>query len=160
MRDPLVPRLDEFEVELDLELVAEDQLVGAAGEHAEVDAEFAAAQGAGGAEPDVPLVLPGELLGAGPRRFTEPRREIEAISQRMLTLTLRKLERDGLVQRTVYPVVAPRVEYRLTELGRTLLESIQSIVNWTLTHRGEITAARAAYDARDGVVMAGDRVIG
>ena len=89
------------------------------------------------------------LLGAGPRRFTELRREIGAISQRMLTLTLRQLERDGLVQRTVYPVVPPRVEYRLTDLGGTLLESIQSIVNWTLAHRGEINAARAAYDARE-----------
>jgi DNA-binding HxlR family transcriptional regulator len=89
------------------------------------------------------------LLGGGPRRFSELRREIGAISQRMLTLTLRQLERDGLVQRTVYPVVPPRVEYRLTPLGGTLLESIQSIVNWTLTHREEINAARAAYDARE-----------
>ena len=90
-----------------------------------------------------------------PRRFMELRREVGAISQRMLTLTLRQLERDGLVQRTVYPVVPPRVEYRLTPLGGTLLESIQAIVTWTLAHREEIALARAAYDARAGVGVAG-----
>lgn len=88
------------------------------------------------------------LLGAGPRRFMELRREIGSISQRMLTLTLRHLERDGLVQRTVYAVVPPRVEYRLTPLGGTLLESIQAIVLWTLAHRTEIAEARDRYDQR------------
>lgn len=88
------------------------------------------------------------MLGPGPRRFMELRRDIGQISQRMLTLTLRQLERDGLVQRTVFPVIPPRVEYRLTSLGETLLESIQGIVSWTLDHRVEIVAARAAYDAR------------
>ncbi len=91
------------------------------------------------------------LLGGGTRRFTELRREINEISQRMLTLTLRHLERDGLVERTVYPVVPPRVEYRLTPLGVTLLDTIQALVAWTMAHRDEIAAAREAYDARVGV---------
>jgi DNA-binding HxlR family transcriptional regulator len=90
------------------------------------------------------------LLGRGTRRFSELRREIDEISQRMLTLTLRHLERDGLVERTVYPVVPPRVEYRLTPLGATLLETIQALVTWTVEHREEIASARAAYDARVG----------
>ena len=78
-----------------------------------------------------------ELLGTGSRRFTEIHREIDEISQRMLTLTLRHLERDGLVTRTVHPVVPPRVDYALTDLGRRLR-----------AHRGEIAAARTGYDAR------------
>lgn len=88
------------------------------------------------------------LLGRGTRRFSELRREIDEISQRMLTLTLRHLERDGLVERTVYPVVPPRVEYRLTPLGATLLDTIQALVAWTTAHREEVAAARVAYDAR------------
>ena len=88
------------------------------------------------------------LLDQGTRRFTELRREVEGISQRMLTLTLRQLERDGLVERTVYPVVPPKVEYRLTELGSTLLDSVRGLVGWAMAHRGEVAAARAAYDAR------------
>lgn len=88
------------------------------------------------------------LLGGGTRRFSEMRREIDQISQRMLTLTLRQLERDGLVERTVYPVVPPRVEYRLTPLGETLLETTRALVRWTSNHIDEIAAARAAYDAR------------
>jgi DNA-binding HxlR family transcriptional regulator len=89
------------------------------------------------------------ILDGGTRRFSELRREIEGISQRMLTLTLRQLERDGLVSRTVYPVVPPRVEYRLTELGATLHQSVQSLVTWAAEHRAEVTKARAAYDARE-----------
>ena len=81
-------------------------------------------------------------------RFTELRREIDGISQRMLTVTLRQLERDGLVKRTVYPVVPPRVEYELTALGGTLHETIRSLVTWTERHQGEIAAARADYDSR------------
>jgi DNA-binding HxlR family transcriptional regulator len=88
------------------------------------------------------------MLGSGPLRFMELRRQIGSISQRMLTLTLRHLERDGLVQRTVYPTIPPKVEYRLTALGGTLLESIQAIVLWTLEHREEIAKSRAKYDAR------------
>jgi DNA-binding HxlR family transcriptional regulator len=89
-----------------------------------------------------------ELLGDRTRRFTELRREIDGISQRMLTLTVRQLERDGLVRRTVYPVVPPRVEYDLTPLGISLLEMIQPLVAWTRAHRAEIAAARTAYDQR------------
>jgi DNA-binding HxlR family transcriptional regulator len=87
-----------------------------------------------------------ELLGEGTRRFTELRREIDGISQRMLTRTLRQLERDGLVHRTVYPVVPPRVDYELTPLGATLLDTIAPLVAWARAHRDEIAAARAAYD--------------
>jgi DNA-binding HxlR family transcriptional regulator len=94
------------------------------------------------------------ILGSGPRRFMELRREIGSISQRMLTLTLRHLERDGLVQRTVYPTIPPKVEYRLTALGETLLESIKAIVLWTLEHREEIAKSRAEYDARTADVEA------
>lgn len=88
------------------------------------------------------------ILGAGPLRFMELRREIGSISQRMLTLTLRHLERDGLVLRTHYPTIPPRVEYQLTPLGESLLESIQAIVHWSLEHRQEIAEAREKYDAR------------
>src|ERR1700677_101071 len=86
------------------------------------------------------------MLDQGTRRFTELRREIEGISQRMLTLTLRQLERDGLVGRTVYPVVPPKVEYELTELGGTLLTAIQSLVTWAIDHRLEVAGARETYD--------------
>ena len=88
------------------------------------------------------------MLDRGTQRFTELRREIEGISQRMLALTLRQLERDGLVKRTVYPVVPPKVEYELTDLGSTLLESVRGLVSWAQEHRGQVAAARAEYDAR------------
>jgi DNA-binding HxlR family transcriptional regulator len=88
------------------------------------------------------------VLADGVRRFTELRREIDGISQRMLTLTLRQLEREGLVRRTVFAVVPPRVDYQLTPLGSTLLDTIQSLVAWAGKHGHEIAAARAAYDAR------------
>jgi DNA-binding HxlR family transcriptional regulator len=88
------------------------------------------------------------LLDAGPRRFTELQRLIDGISQRMLAVTLRQLERDGLVRRTVYPVVPPRVDYELTDLGASLLETTQALVSWTERHQNEIAAARSAYDAR------------
>ncbi|MCU1466541.1 MAG: transcriptional regulator [Actinomycetia bacterium] len=88
------------------------------------------------------------LLADCTRRFSELRREIDGISQRMLTLTLRQLEREGLVTRTVFPVVPPRVDYELTELGSTLLDTIQALVAWAGKHGNEIVAARAAYDAR------------
>ncbi|GAA2107903.1 winged helix-turn-helix transcriptional regulator [Actinomadura alba] len=81
-------------------------------------------------------------------RFTELRRSIDGISQRMLSRTLRHLERDGLVHRTVHPVVPPRVDYELTPLGTTLHATIRSLVTWTEAHQNEIAAARAAYDAR------------
>jgi DNA-binding HxlR family transcriptional regulator len=88
------------------------------------------------------------LLADRVRRFSELRREIDGISQRMLTLTLRQLEREGLVTRTVFPVVPPRVDYALTPLGSTLLDTIQTLVAWAGEHGNEIIAARAAYDAR------------
>ena len=89
-----------------------------------------------------------ELLGEGTQRFTELRHQIDGISQRMLTLTLRRLERDGLVRRTVHPVVPPRVDYDLTPLGATLLDAVEPLVAWTREHRDMIAAARAAYDAQ------------
>jgi DNA-binding HxlR family transcriptional regulator len=87
-----------------------------------------------------------ELLGEGTQRFSELRREIDGISQRMLTLTLRRLERDGLVRRTVHPVVPPRVDYDLTPLGGTLLDAVAPLVAWTRDHRAEIAAARTGFD--------------
>ncbi|GAB3756300.1 winged helix-turn-helix transcriptional regulator [Microlunatus parietis] len=81
-------------------------------------------------------------------RFTELRRRIDGVSQRMLAVTLRHLERDGLVKRTVHPVVPPRVDYELTPLGRSLHATIQALVDWTETHQGEIAAARSNYDER------------
>lgn len=89
-----------------------------------------------------------ELLGQDTQRFTGLRRQIDGISQRMLTLTLRRLERDGLVRRTVHPVVPPRVDYDLTPLGATLLDAIEPLVAWTREHRDTIAAARIDYDAR------------
>jgi len=88
------------------------------------------------------------LLDDRTLRFSELRREIDGVSQRMLTLTLRQLERDGIVRRTVYPVVPPRVDYDLTPLGRSLHDTIQALVTWTEAHQTEIAAAREAYDAR------------
>ena len=89
------------------------------------------------------------LLDRRKLRFTELRREIDGISQRMLTVTLRQLERDGLVKRTVHPVVPPRVDYELTPLGGTLHTTIRSLVMWTELHQNEIAVAREAYDARE-----------
>ena len=88
------------------------------------------------------------LLDRRTLRFTELRREIDGVSQRMLTVTLRQLERDGLVRRTVHPVVPPRVDYALTPLGSTLHTTIQALVTWTEAHQNEIAASRADYDAR------------
>jgi DNA-binding HxlR family transcriptional regulator len=88
------------------------------------------------------------LLDRRRMRFTELRREIDGVSQRMLTVTLRQLERDGLVRRTVHPVVPPRVEYELTPLGMSLHETVQALVTWTDAHQREIAAARSAYDTR------------
>ena len=87
------------------------------------------------------------LLGNGPQRFSELRRSIEGISQRMLTLTLRGLERDGLVTRTVLPTTPPRVDYALTRLGRTLLEPVRALATWAEKHREEIQGARDKFDA-------------
>ncbi|WP_106400184.1 winged helix-turn-helix transcriptional regulator [Actinocorallia populi] len=88
------------------------------------------------------------LLDKHSLRFTELRRMIDGVSQRMLTRTLRHLERDGLVSRTVHPTVPPRVDYALTPLGATLHTTIRALVTWTEEHQNQIAAARTAYDAR------------
>ena len=87
------------------------------------------------------------LLGDEPKRFNEMRRLVGGISQRMLTLTLRGLERDGFVRRTVYPTVPPRVEYELTALGRSLREPISQLGEWAFAHRKQVEKARVAFDA-------------
>src|SRR5437588_8423842 len=92
-------------------------------------------------------VLVVTTLGEGPRRFNELRREIPSVSQRMLTLTLRNLERDGLVSRTVTPSIPPRVDYALTEMGRSLLPPISGLTHWAMENVGAIHAAQARYDA-------------
>jgi DNA-binding HxlR family transcriptional regulator len=79
-------------------------------------------------------------------RFNELRHSIGGISQRMLTLTLRNLERDGLVTRTVFPEIPPRVEYQLTELGRTLTDPLDTLWNWAALHMASVNEARANYD--------------
>ena len=91
-------------------------------------------------------VLVVSTLGAGPKRFNELRRALGSISQRMLTLTLRALERDGLVTRTVFPTVPPRVDYELTDLGRSLLEPVSGLGLWARTHRSHIQEARRRFD--------------
>jgi DNA-binding HxlR family transcriptional regulator len=86
-------------------------------------------------------------LGNGPKRFNEIRRALGSISQRMLTLTLRALERDGLVTRTVFPTIPPKVEYALTKLGRSLLEPVSGIGLWARQNRQSIEEARKRFDA-------------
>ena len=85
-------------------------------------------------------------LGKKTMRFNELRHTIGGISQRMLTLTLRNLERDGLVTRTVYPEIPPRVEYALTDLGKTLTEPLDALWNWAAKHQDEVKKARGSYD--------------
>ncbi|MFG3119846.1 winged helix-turn-helix transcriptional regulator [Streptomyces sp. NPDC048197] len=87
-------------------------------------------------------------LTPGTKRFKELQRAIPGnISQRMLTLTVRRLERDGLVKRTVYPTVPPQVEYELTELGRSLTHLVKALADWSIAHRPAIAASQAAWDA-------------
>ncbi|MGD9965287.1 MAG: winged helix-turn-helix transcriptional regulator [Hyphomonadaceae bacterium] len=88
-------------------------------------------------------------LGESPRRFNEIKKIIGGISQRMLTLTLRNLERDGLVSRTVTPTVPPRVDYALTDLGRDLLVPVSALGEWAIAHTPCIEAARARFDAAE-----------
>jgi DNA-binding HxlR family transcriptional regulator len=88
------------------------------------------------------------ILGAGTKRFSDLRREVEAITPRMLTVTLRTLERDGLVSRKVYAVVPPRVEYTLTQMGETLVDAVAPLMGWGNTHLSQIEDARSAYDRR------------
>src|SRR6201996_844743 len=86
-------------------------------------------------------------LGPRAMRFNELKREIGGISQRMLTLTLRGLERDGLVTRTVFPTIPPRVDYELTALGRSLLVPVKALGDWALNNIGKIDAARVKFDS-------------
>ena len=86
------------------------------------------------------------LLGSGRKRFNEMRRLVRGISQRMLTLTLRGLERDGLVTRTVFPTIPPRVDYELTALGTSLLLPISGLGEWAYANRTKIEAARSRFD--------------
>lgn len=88
------------------------------------------------------------VLRDGPRRPSQLQARIEHISQKMLTQTLRELERDGLVARRVYPVVPPKVEYELTELGRSLEEIVTALGGWAQDRLPEVLAARQAYDTR------------
>lgn len=92
-------------------------------------------------------VLVVSTLGDGPKRFSELRRALGSISQRMLTLTLRALERDGMVTRTVFPTIPPRVDYALTDLGRSLLQPVSALSLWARTHRAAIEDARRQFDA-------------
>jgi DNA-binding HxlR family transcriptional regulator len=94
-------------------------------------------------------VLVVSTLGGGPKRFNELRKSLGSISQRMLTLTLRALERDGLVTRTVFPTMPPRVSYELTRLGRSLLQPVSELGTWARRNRGSIQQARAKFDARE-----------
>ncbi|WP_210438464.1 winged helix-turn-helix transcriptional regulator [Nocardioides xinjiangensis] len=86
-------------------------------------------------------------LSDGPHRFKAITERVDGISQKMLTQTLRGLERDGLVKRTVYPVVPPRVEYELTAAGRSLCEPLAALEEWAREHMSGVLAARATYDA-------------
>lgn len=88
-------------------------------------------------------------LSAGPMRFNELRRTVDGISQRMLTRTLRALERDGLVDRHVTPSTPPRVDYSLTALGRSLREPVAALGAWAMTHREAIDDSRCRFDARE-----------
>lgn len=95
-------------------------------------------------------VLVVSTLGEGPKRFNELRKALGSISQRMLTLTLRALERDGLVTRTVYPTIPPRVDYELTSLGCSLLDPVNTLSTWARKNRAAMDDARRKFDAADG----------
>jgi DNA-binding HxlR family transcriptional regulator len=88
------------------------------------------------------------MLGDGPMRFNEMRRTINGISQRMLTLTLRGLERDGFLTRTVFPTIPPRVDYELTHLGFSLLEPVRAMGQWAIQNAAVIEDARSRFDAK------------
>lgn len=89
------------------------------------------------------------LLSNGPMRFNEIRKSVGSISQRMLTLTLRGLERDGMVTRTVYPTIPPRVEYELTAMGRTLIEPVKAIGEWAIANRTQVEESRQEFDRQN-----------
>jgi DNA-binding HxlR family transcriptional regulator len=88
------------------------------------------------------------LLGDGPKRFNEIKKLVGGISQRMLTLTLRGLERDGLVTRTVFPTIPPRVDYELTALGRSLHQAVEPLGLWAQSHVPEIHKSRDKFDRK------------
>ncbi|MCG7506602.1 winged helix-turn-helix transcriptional regulator [Mesorhizobium retamae] len=85
-------------------------------------------------------------LGEGPHRFNELKHQIGNISQKMLTTTLRSLERDGFVTRTVFPTIPPRVDYELTDLGRELLIPVKGLAEWAIANAGRVSEARARFD--------------
>ena len=114
--------------------------------HTQPCAEIAATLSTVGDKWSVIIVM---YLATGPCRFNDLKRRIGGITQRMLTLALRKLERQGLVSRTVYPTVPPKVEYALTPLGYSLLEPVQSLGLWVLQHHAELKRARERYDTQD-----------
>ncbi|PDT86816.1 transcriptional regulator [Bradyrhizobium sp. Y36] len=89
------------------------------------------------------------MLSDGPKRFNELKRMINGISQRMLTLTLRGLERDGLVTRTIFPTIPPRVDYELTDLGRGLQQPVKALGQWAIDHLAQIEGARTKFDQRN-----------
>jgi DNA-binding HxlR family transcriptional regulator len=93
-------------------------------------------------------------LSSGPLRFGQLASRIDGVSQKMLTQTLRGLERDGLVTRTVFPQIPPRVEYELTETGRTLQEPLRALEKWAAAHMADVLESRDAYDAATGVTAA------
>ncbi|MFC3643695.1 winged helix-turn-helix transcriptional regulator [Aquibium oceanicum] len=95
-------------------------------------------------------VLVVSKLGGGPLRFNELRNTIGGISQKMLTTTLRGLERDGFVTRTVFPTIPPRVDYELTDLGRELLVPVQALGDWALKNIDRVNASRERFDAERG----------
>lgn len=125
-----------------------------------LQASFAALGPAGGSDADCPVrdvlervgdkwtVLIVLELTRGPRRFTELLRATEGISRRMLTRTLRLLERDGVVTRTVHPTVPPAVEYRITALGEGLAGPLAALASWAIDNRSAVQAAREVFDAR------------
>lgn len=94
------------------------------------------------------VMVVGMLARSGTLRFNELKRQVNGVSQRMLTLTLRNLERDGLVTRTIYPEIPPRVEYGLTELGRSLKGPINALWDWSVENGASVIEARSIYDAR------------
>jgi DNA-binding HxlR family transcriptional regulator len=89
------------------------------------------------------------VLEQGPLRYNEIRRAVDGISQRMLTLTLKELERDGLVTRTMYPTIPPRVDYELTQLGKNLMTPLRSLYDWAVKHRPVMLAARKRFAEKE-----------
>ncbi|WP_007515739.1 MULTISPECIES: winged helix-turn-helix transcriptional regulator [Pseudofrankia] len=101
------------------------------------------------------VLILGELSDGRPHRFAAIRNRIEGISEKMLTQTLRHLEQDGLVTRTVYPEVPPRVEYQLAALGVTLRAPLDALLQWSVAHAAEVAAARARYAGTISTATAG-----